>query len=303
MLLLAACSGGERAAPTWPELLDVERLAFVPAGVCLVRGVDCSTSVDLLVDRFEVTRGEWQGRARTHPSAAPAVFLEGWTAETATLPATGMTLAEASAYAAGRGMRLPTAAEWMLIAAGTRAQRWPWGTVPRDSVANTSDLGLGALAKVGTFESGSTPAGVHDLVGNAWEWVRPPLPLFASEGAAVAPSFGARLQYPHWAMGGSYLTRTSPLHGSDREDQLFFLAIGLSPDHRAADIGFRCVAAADDFLWARARAWDAFELEPRLRAVGASRSWRRRSVPLLEGLVARPGAPRSLGWLLAGARQ
>ena len=46
-----------------PALGRLERLAFVPAGTCILLQetlrVDCSTDRPLLVDRFEVTRREW----------------------------------------------------------------------------------------------------------------------------------------------------------------------------------------------------------------------------------------------------
>ena len=51
LLCLTACGDPGSGAP---ELLSCERLAFVPAGV--VAGRLAGTPVDLLVDRFEVTR-------------------------------------------------------------------------------------------------------------------------------------------------------------------------------------------------------------------------------------------------------
>jgi hypothetical protein len=87
-----------------------------------------------------------------------------------------MTLDEARRFATARGMRLPSSVEWIYLACGPRAGEWPWGATPRESVANTAELRLGGSAPVGSFESGRTPGGLYDLLGNVWEWTEPPLP-------------------------------------------------------------------------------------------------------------------------------
>ncbi|MEE8469441.1 MAG: SUMF1/EgtB/PvdO family nonheme iron enzyme, partial [Planctomycetota bacterium] len=302
-LMLATGCGEE---PSEPEsLLTCELLAFVPRGSSMpFPSVRCDCPEDLLVDRFEVTRGLWleiASRSDSLPDLDGRVGQD-WTEPTSLLlPAVGMDHAEASTFAALRGMRLPTVGEWMYVAGGSRAQTWPHGNSPETSVANTAGVRLRAAAPVGTFPNGqSTGTHVHDLIGNVWEWTTPPLP----RGMVPASWLGVGGEDPHplWAMGGSYLHPARALHGEGGVGAVrYFNAQGLQHAHRAADLGLRCVAPARAFLVAHAREWSAPSLRPRVLAVG--RLWGSRSVALLEVLAGREGAPAALDWLLQGARQ
>lgn len=305
-LLLTGCVRvGERVP------IALEGLTFVAAGPCKIAdSVDCKTVRPLLVDRFEVTRSAWLEVARgKRDLRLPEVYTAGWDADTARLPATGMTLDQARDFAASRGMRLPTVTEWMRIAAGAGAQRWPWGVVDQKSAANTSDLGLGRLAPVGTFGNGNTSARVSDMLGNAAEWVESPLsnlvgssPKGPSQVPAVLPSLasGASLgSLAAWAMGGAYTDRQRPLHSSDQKGVRFH-ARELDPRHRSTTVGLRCVTDAESYLWVKAAEFSSPELYEAVRAVG--RTWGVPAAGLLEDLAERPGAPVGLRWLLEGVR-
>jgi len=81
--------------------------------------------------------------------------------EQAALPVTFVSLADARAYAARHGQRLPTEAEWQWAAEGAGAgNRFPWGNDER--VFPTE---LRPARDVAT----ATPQGVMGLSGNAWE--------------------------------------------------------------------------------------------------------------------------------------
>ena len=118
-LCLSACSRSDEE-----EWLDIEHLAFVGPGRCFIAySIDCSTSEALLVDRFELPRLRWMQvmGSPANPTGLVAGFAEEWGPENERYPATGMTLFEARECAQRRGMRLPTAREWMRIAAGERS--------------------------------------------------------------------------------------------------------------------------------------------------------------------------------------
>lgn len=86
-----------------------------------------------------------------------------------------VTWAEASAYARWRGRRLPSEAEFQRAAYGTadgRERSFPWGDeMPRRAPANFDFLRWDPEA-AGARPSGASAFGVHDLVGNGWEWTR-----------------------------------------------------------------------------------------------------------------------------------
>jgi formylglycine-generating enzyme required for sulfatase activity len=205
-----------------------------------------------------------------------------------------MTLAEAREYAASRGLRLPTAREWMRIACGTneRPYDFPWGGKRAVSVANTLELELRHPLPVGTFEQGRSPLSIYDLSGNVWEWVDDPI-VVSDRPSGLA-----------WAMGGSYLSHLRRLY-DDSQDPMRFDEQDLDALSRSVDVGFRCCADAEEYLSSHAEAWalqcNRQEMRETLLAVGAS--WGRDAIPLLEDLTRRPGAPESLVLLLAGARR
>ena len=105
--------------------------------------------------------GTWPDVAKTKPN----------------YPVIGVAYDSVVAYAAWRGMRLPTEAEWEKAARGTEAKRWPWGDTftqrIRDTTlhANVWKQSGARLQPVGTHPTGASPYGAYDMAGNVWEWV------------------------------------------------------------------------------------------------------------------------------------
>jgi formylglycine-generating enzyme required for sulfatase activity len=95
-------------------------------------------------------------------------------------PVTQVTWDAAAAYCRDHGKRLPTEAEWEYAAQGTQGFRFPWGDEePRcDGVvfARHPAWACGnanpGSENVGTAPQDRSPQGVHDLAGNASEWVQ-----------------------------------------------------------------------------------------------------------------------------------
>ncbi|QDU67014.1 formylglycine-generating enzyme family protein [Engelhardtia mirabilis] len=293
----AGCAAEEDGSRS---LFEVERMAFVAAGSAQLpfeaaAGADYGSSVDLLVDRFEVAREDW-----AHWTGAPpepdglSTGLAYTGAGRETWPAFA-SFHQAREFAQLRGMRLPTAREWLWIAAGPRALEYPWGVLPQASVANTLELDLRRPVAVGTFEQGRSPNGCYDLAGNVAEWVE-------LDGMTLGQGLMPLFDVETAVMGGSYLSKLRPLFGREPGSTRQRIAGEvLTPGTRGVELGLRCVADAESFLLDTSGEWrDVPDARERLERLG--QRWGTPARPLLER-IADPSDPRDpLNWLLEGAR-
>jgi iron(II)-dependent oxidoreductase len=99
------------------------------------------------------------------------------------LPVVGVSWFEAWAYAHWVGKQLPTDAQWTKAgswpvesAPGRIAQRrYPWGESFDVRRAHLFGSGQRGPVPVDEFPSGVSVGGIHQLIGNVWEWTSTPL--------------------------------------------------------------------------------------------------------------------------------
>jgi iron(II)-dependent oxidoreductase len=145
---------------------------------------------------------------------------------------------EADAYARWAGRRLPTEAEWEKAArfdpATGRSRRFPWGDEePTDDVANLGQRHL-RPAEVGAYPDGASPLGVHQLIGDVWEWTGSDLAGYPGFAAFPYREYSEVFFGPEYKVlrGGSFGTDAVACRGTFRNWDY--------PIRRQIFAGFRC---------------------------------------------------------------
>jgi iron(II)-dependent oxidoreductase len=143
-------------------------------------------------DRFNVTNGEYAEFVRAGGPVPPFWVERGnaqWALRSfgATIPLPHSwpvycTNAQAAAFARWSGARLLTEAEFHRAAYGTPAgdeRRQPWGDGAADPGRGNFDFKRFDPEPVGSYPQGASAWGIHDLVGNGWEWTSTPFAPFS----------------------------------------------------------------------------------------------------------------------------
>jgi formylglycine-generating enzyme required for sulfatase activity len=135
------------------------------------------------IQRHNVTNGEYLDYMRVTGAPPPHFWLRKdgawfWRGmfELIPLPPSWPVYAtydEASAYARWLGGRVPREEEYHRAAFGSPSgeeRPYPWGDQPPDSSRGNFDFVSWEPVPVGSYPAGASAWGVHDLVGNGWEW-------------------------------------------------------------------------------------------------------------------------------------
>lgn len=189
------------------------------------------------MDVYEITTGRYArflaATGRTPPWRWESVNLQ----IHGDRPVIGVDWHDADAYCRWAGKRLPTEAEWERAARGTDERRYPWGN--REPTADLANHALGsrfsysqALMPVGHYENGTSPAGLHDMAGNVWEWVQDWYGAMYYEQSPGRNPTGPEQGAFKVLRGGSWSELPKYL--------LTYGRFKLPPDTRNAYSGFRC---------------------------------------------------------------
>ena len=127
-----------------------------------------------------------------------------------------VSFAEAHAYARFYGKHLCTEAQWQRACTGTpqgHEQLYPWGEAPPQPQHGNFGHRRLLPCSVHAHPQGASAFGVHDMLGNGWEWTRTPFAPFAG--------FTAHPDYPgysadffdeaHFVIKGGSMATAAPL--------------------------------------------------------------------------------------------
>ncbi|HTN43394.1 MAG TPA: formylglycine-generating enzyme family protein [Nitrospiria bacterium] len=187
------------------------------------------------IDRFEVTQAQYKVFTDQTGYRIPPVWKNGTFASgRENHPVAFVSWYDAKQYCRWAGKRLPTEAEWEKSARGPDGLEYPWGNAYESDRANTGDSEANDTLPVGRIESGKSPYGVYDLIGNVGEWVEDWYQPYPGN-SQTSPLFGERLKVIRggsWGGGGGHYTMGLFYRAAHR---LF-----ADPLDRFPDTGFRC---------------------------------------------------------------
>lgn len=154
-------------------------------------------------------------------------------------PRVCVTWFEAEAYAAWRGGRLPTEAQWEFAARGPESRIYPWGDEWDAAKANVVDSE--GLTPVGTYPDGISWVGAYDMAGNAMEWVQDWLSSTYYKNSPKDDPTGAdtgkqKAEKGGWWGSNPYVARSAYKHFED------------PPNYQDHHIGFRVVTLLEETM-------------------------------------------------------
>jgi len=129
------------------------------------------------IDKFEVTNLQYKKFINATKRKSPSHFRNRtYPRGKVDHPVVYVNWNDAKDYCEWAGKRLPTDQEWEKAARGTDGRTYPWGDEFDIAKANMplrwESFGrkFGDTLPIGSFPSGVSPFGLHDMTGNVWEW-------------------------------------------------------------------------------------------------------------------------------------
>lgn len=186
------------------------------------------------IDRYEVTNRRYKAFVDAGKAKAPAHWVDGKIPDGKDYhPVVFVSWYDAEAFCKWEGKRLPSEREWEKAARGTDKRTFPWGDQFDKNKGNTPQFGNEDTMQAGSFESGKSPYGIHDLAGNAFEWVDDWFKPYPGNTHADE-NYGEKFKV---LRGGSWFDCTNYKCGisSPTYNRIFF-----HPHTRNNNFGFRC---------------------------------------------------------------
>lgn len=113
------------------------------------------------IAKYEMTQSEW-----THLTARNPSFLK-HEERAGMLPVKNISWEECSQWLPRAGLQLPTESQWEYAARAGTSTPW-WTGSKEDSTAAGGNTGSGSIDAIGAHSA--NPFGLHDTIGNVWEW-------------------------------------------------------------------------------------------------------------------------------------
>ena len=193
--------------------------------------------------KYPVTNGAYLRFVEATGHRAPLHWRSGFPEILSQHPVVNVSWSDALAYcrwlseSMGQPYRLPTEAEWEKAARGVLtpseegSRIYPWGDSFDKTKCNCWEAGCGWTTPVNKYQSGASPYGIMDLVGNVWEWCNSlyaDYPYCADDGREALEADGWRV-----LRGGSWFDYEWGLRATRR--------LSSQPNHVSHNTGFRVV--------------------------------------------------------------
>jgi serine/threonine-protein kinase len=201
-------------------------MIYIPAGSFLSGEENTPTSLPAYyIDETEVSNADFAGFCNaTNSCLAPTAASD--------LPVVRVTVAQARAFAAWKGKRLPTALEWERAARGTGGNKYPWGEAEDPTLANVSTKALMPVKSFARYPE-------YQMAGNAWEMVEGNV-----EPNDAAKAAFANLLTPPLTPGDKWITMRGGSFNTKLDAAAGYEFARIPERYSSTDIGFRCAKSA-----------------------------------------------------------